>query len=246
MEGRCAAKLRRSEARFGHVRYCTQLPLPKHTRCRLHGGVTPRGIASPHFQSGVKSRALPPRMREDYEAHLIDPELLSLRREIAIHRAIAEDLKRRIPEGEASSAVTQQRWKALKAALASGEHERIRLAMAALDDAIAGGFAEWFLRAELRKEDELIQKFTRAENDRLEQLHQMMSREQVLAYMHGLSVSVKDAVEDHVADVATKHALLRRIAARFAELTDRRGLAGHLPGGVEPDGPEPLDSEAAD
>lgn len=35
---------------------CRRPPTPGRTRCRLHGGATPRGKASPHFRHGRDSR----------------------------------------------------------------------------------------------------------------------------------------------------------------------------------------------
>jgi hypothetical protein len=35
---------------------CRRPPLHGRTRCRLHGGATPAGIASPHFKHGRRSK----------------------------------------------------------------------------------------------------------------------------------------------------------------------------------------------
>jgi hypothetical protein len=52
--------------------------------CYHHGGRTPRGTASPHFQHGRYSRDLPTRVAARYEEAKADTELVSLRQEIAL------------------------------------------------------------------------------------------------------------------------------------------------------------------
>lgn len=56
LEDRCAAKLRKSDQRFGMTRYCTEFPIQGRNRCRLHGGKTLRGVAHPGYKHGRSSR----------------------------------------------------------------------------------------------------------------------------------------------------------------------------------------------
>jgi hypothetical protein len=73
---------------------CRKPPLAGRTRCRLHGGATPVGIGSPHWKHGKRSRYLkhlPQVMEAGQKAALGDPELLSLKDELALLSArIAE------------------------------------------------------------------------------------------------------------------------------------------------------------
>ena len=62
------------------------------TRCRLHGGATPQGIASPHYRGKGYSQAVPKHLKDIYEARFNDPELLSLHKEIALCDTRIEDL----------------------------------------------------------------------------------------------------------------------------------------------------------
>ena len=62
------------------------------TRCRLHGGDTPQGIASPHYRGKGYSRSIPAHLKDIYEAHFNDPDLLSLHKEIALCDTRIEDL----------------------------------------------------------------------------------------------------------------------------------------------------------
>jgi hypothetical protein len=66
---------------------CRRPPLAGRTRCRLHGGASLAGIASPHFKHGRRSRylrELPGVLKTGYKAALNDPDLLSLKEEVAL------------------------------------------------------------------------------------------------------------------------------------------------------------------
>ncbi len=62
-------------------------------RCRLHGGKTPCGPASPHFKHGRYSKLLRDlRLAERFQAILADGELGELRREMAIADMLVDDV----------------------------------------------------------------------------------------------------------------------------------------------------------
>ena len=58
----------------------------------MHGGDTPQGIASPHYRGKGYSRSIPTHLKDIYEAHHNDPDLLSLHKEIALCGTRIEDL----------------------------------------------------------------------------------------------------------------------------------------------------------
>ena len=74
----CTATSKRSGER------CRKPAMKGRTVCRAHGGATPRGIASPHFRHGRWSKDLPAQLAVRYDEALSDPELLSLRDEVAL------------------------------------------------------------------------------------------------------------------------------------------------------------------
>ena len=68
---------------------CQSPPMPN-GRCRMHGGSTPYGVASPHFKTGRYSKYLG-RHRESYEQLIADEsKLLDLREHIAALDAVAQ------------------------------------------------------------------------------------------------------------------------------------------------------------
>lgn len=65
IDGRCGARARTPCARHGArlcaecpPAFCSQYPVKGMRRCRMHGGKTPRGSASPHYKHGLRSRHL--------------------------------------------------------------------------------------------------------------------------------------------------------------------------------------------
>jgi len=52
--------------------------------CAIHGGKTPRGIASPHLKHGRNSKHLPTRLLSSYLESLNDPQQLELTEAIAV------------------------------------------------------------------------------------------------------------------------------------------------------------------
>lgn len=78
--GKCGSRLRKSEP----PSYCQNAPAKDRTRCRLHGGSTPRGLAHPNYQGRGYTKDLPARLLERLVEGIDDPELTSLRTEIAL------------------------------------------------------------------------------------------------------------------------------------------------------------------
>lgn len=83
----------------------------------MHGGKTPRGMESPNFKTGRYSKDAPARLNARYLAGLEDPELTSLRDEIAMVDARTSDL--------------------LKMASISGEHQSLVDAREVVDNIFA-------------------------------------------------------------------------------------------------------------
>lgn len=227
--GKCGAKLRRSDP----PRYCKRIPTTGRTRCKFHGGTTPRGIAAGSFRNGATSIAMPTRMQAAYDEAVADPEMLSLRREIGTHRAMSSDILRMLRDADhvdVGAATTA--YRDAHRAQRVGDIPRFADAMTRLGAALEGLKSWDALRRELRKEDELVQKFTRAENDRMEQLHQMVSREQALAFMRALAIVVKEAVENNVIDSGIRASVLRVVSTGFEQLARGRGPTGVSPVGL--------------
>jgi hypothetical protein len=166
----------------------------------LHGGLTPGGIASPHWKHGQRSRyvkQLTGDIRKHYRAALADPKLLELRSELALLTVRAEQLLERLsvqPPAWDAAAVAVQRLQ-----LALGEEDR----EAALADLIhivqegAGAMAvHESVWAELR---ELIGERTRtaaAEWRRMTDLDAVLTLGQARLLTEALLGAVRSVVTD--------------------------------------------------
>lgn len=86
-EGRCGAKLSRSEQKYGHPRYCRRFPMKGKKRCRRCGGASLSGVKHPNFKHGRRSMYAPQRHLQRLEEFLNDERLHSLDEEIAVLKA---------------------------------------------------------------------------------------------------------------------------------------------------------------
>src|SRR3954452_17185048 len=80
---------------------CRTRPMPN-GRCRMHGGKSLAGAASPAFKTGRHSTYLPVRLLAGYQEAERDPELLALRDEIALIDSRLADVLSRVDSGESS------------------------------------------------------------------------------------------------------------------------------------------------
>lgn len=72
-------------------------------KCRLHGGATPRGIASPHYKGKGQSQDIPTRLIPRYVASLNDPHMTSLAKEVALIDARRGELLALLDSGESGA-----------------------------------------------------------------------------------------------------------------------------------------------
>ena len=92
---RCGAKTRNGDP-------CASWPVGGRTRCRMHGGKTPRGPANANYIVGG-IQFLPARMFAAYRDAALDPELMSLRQDLALLDArIIDVLNAWIPARQAA------------------------------------------------------------------------------------------------------------------------------------------------
>jgi hypothetical protein len=90
----CCGKLRKKE------KLCESNILYSSGRCHLHGGKSPRGIASPNWKHGENSLvSTPTALRDYYQRWYQDPELIHHRHETAMVMGMLQDLLENNEEG---------------------------------------------------------------------------------------------------------------------------------------------------
>ena len=118
----CGAKTRSGKP-------CRTYPMAN-GRCRIHGGKSLKGIASPRFKTGKYSKYLPEKVRTRYLATIVDKDLISLRDEIALNDVYLIELLESMKSGEVSQAETKL-WRRigrsmdLKRRLVNAEFKRL-------------------------------------------------------------------------------------------------------------------------
>lgn len=144
--------------------------------CRIHGGKTPKGPALPQFRTGRYSACLPVRMTATYRDAAKDPELLSLRSEIALVDARIAELLGRVDTGESGAlwGALQREWEAFRQYRASGNGPRMHASLARVDALMAQGGHDHRAWGGISGAIEYRRKLVESEQKRLVALSQVM------------------------------------------------------------------------
>ena len=255
LQGRCGAKLRFTGTRPDNPpKFCKKWPRKGRSRCERCGGNTPIGVEAKSWKHGHYSvvTPLPAELAADYEALLEDEQILSLKREIALQRAFSTDLLRRTEDGTIASkaliaqvAVVGRAWRTLATVAKprkAAALEALGRAVLALAPLVDGAEIDEATRKELRETWLVLEKLTKAENQRVESLYNMITAERAFALRTAETTIFLEALERHVTDKSARDAVRREVSSRFVDLAARRnGQAlgtGGGSSGDEADDPE--------
>lgn len=183
-------------------------------RCRMHGGKSLAGPASPMFKTGRYSKVLPGRLLARYQEAAQDEELLALREDVALIDARLADVLSRVDTGEtgASWQAARAGLKVVRRAIGDNDPVALRKGLAALGDAIDQGAADYAAWGEIGRLLEQRQRLAESERRRLVEMQQMLTAEQAMTFL----AAVLDSVRQHVTDrkvLAAVSAELASIAA---------------------------------
>jgi hypothetical protein len=178
--------------------------------CYHHGGVTPRGIDAGAFRHGRYSQSIPDRLTATYQQSLADEQRHDLRDELAVSRAKADDVLRRMEHGESDSLWLLLRDKAreMRRASARGDEERAARLQGKILSLIESG-DEALAWADLDRWLGRIQRLSEADVRIAVTKQQWISAEELMAMM----AVILDAIRRHVLDQETRQALGREIRA---------------------------------
>lgn len=189
---KCRAKSKRSGVK------CKNWAMRGKDLCHIHGGKSLSGSSLPQFKHGRYSKSLPEKLAARYEEAQKDPELLSLRDDVALIDARLSELLGKANTGESAEAWGRVRkaMVSLQKAEAGGNPERVREARFALEDAVERGGADIEIWAEIGDHLERRRKLTESERKRLVQMEQMIRADQAMSFVAALVSSVKRHVEE--------------------------------------------------
>lgn len=199
----CGAKTRDGDG-------CKNAPMPN-GRCRMHGGKSLGGIASPSLKHGKHSKYLPARLKDAYETAQADDDLLALRSEIALTDARLNDVLGRVETGEAGATYRklQVTYADLMDALAAKNAADQAVALRAIGDLIERGMADYAAWDEIGRLMEQRRRLVETERKRLVDMQQMITSERAVL----LITTIAGIIRDHVTDTHTLANISRAIGA---------------------------------
>jgi hypothetical protein len=177
---------------------CRQAVVPGMDVCHYHGGKTSRGPASPQFRTGRYSKFLPSRLVARYHESLNDPELTSLRSELALTDARLVDLLGRVHSGESGALwlKLQRAYRDFRRDQHAGNVVKMREAFAAMETHLEAAVVDTEAWAEIHEPIETRRKLAATESQRLITLRQMITAEQAML----LIGTITDIVTRHITD----------------------------------------------
>lgn len=213
----CRCNSRRKGGRAGRCRQVVK----RGGRCNAHGGKSLAGHAAPATTHGLYIQVLPERYREGMEAALRDPDLLSLRTELALLHERQRELLGRLSEQSSGAAVRAARvdLKRFLEALQLGEAGEAEQAEAlgALRQHLAAAQSDEDAWGELVRVMEQRRKHTEAEARRVERLRAYMTVDQVLWLVGQAGQLVREVIGDVIGTA------LKLVAKSQREELERQG-----------------------
>lgn len=180
-------------------------------RCRFHGGKTPKGMGLPQFKHGRYSKYMPKRLLERYDQAVQDPELLSLREEVAALDARIADVMLRVDTGESGNMwkVARDAFKALELATRRKEEIEQGIQFRKLGSILGHGIADYSAWNELKALFQDRRRLVESERKRRVEEQLTMTLEEGMNLMTAMTMAVKQNVEDRATLVAIQDAFIR-------------------------------------
>jgi len=166
--------------------------------CHIHGGKTPSGVGLPQFDHGRYSVSVPARLSQSYEETLNDPKRLELDNELALLISRNQELLQSLYSGESNGL-----WKRLRSYKGAMEKARRDGDADAADEylntimrLIERGADDGERWAELMKNVDQQRRLAESERKRLVDAHQMVTTEELMAFMGAVLGILKKHVRD--------------------------------------------------
>ena len=203
----CTAKSKQSGKR------CERAAMHGSTVCYMHGGKSPKGIASSSFQTGKYSKYLPERLLERYHNAVADTQLLELDHEIALVDSRLADLLTRVDTGEAGKLweKAQRANDDIRKALHNENYGGVMIASEELDRLIGDRLVDYQAWTEISAQLDQRRRLVESQRKRLVEQQQMITAEQAMLFV----TAVIDTVRRNVTDKGA----LQAISIDIAKLT---------------------------
>ena len=212
---RCTKRSKQTHQRCGLA--C----VPGMDACHWHGGRSLRGLAHPVTKHGRYSKDLPTRLAADYHAALADPDLLSVRQQIAVQESRYLELLRRLREGDAGT-IWPDLLKAKAAfglARTTGDIPKMHATMATIEALIDHGQQDYALWRAIGEASDRLATLRLTEHKRLVDLKQVVTADKALLLVGMLTALVREIIVKYVEDDRTRRHI-------FGDLT--HGIERHM------------------
>jgi len=205
---------------------CHMWAIKGSTKCKYHGGKSPKSIASPHFKTGRYSRYLPKGLIAKFEEGQNDSELLSLRNSIALADARVKSLMEQLPQngdGDLTQKQARRLSQDLLDHLDAERYDEARALAVKVQQFVEEGQNATRTWREINVTLETRRRLSESEQRRLVAMNQAISVESALSLVTTLAGIVRKYVSDRAA--------LNEIANELAKLTGTRTVVHRLPRG---------------
>ncbi|MDM7940158.1 MAG: hypothetical protein QUS07_07440 [Methanothrix sp.] len=193
---------------------CKAQAVTGRTVCKNHGGKTPVGIAAANFKTGRYSKYLPDNLIEKFKESQSDPELLSLRDDIALIDSRLGFLLERITKLK-----TEELWEELNDKMDdledttyTGSIQDIQKGIREIKTLLSNGTDARKTWVEIYGVLEGRRRLVESEEKRLVSMQQIITTERAMLLLAGIT----DTIKRHVTDVRQLDAIandLRRLVA---------------------------------
>lgn len=193
-------------------------------RCKMHGGSSLKGRNHPGYKHGRRSTQMPARMLQDYKEAMIDPQLLSMRSDIAVTDARVRDLLKRVDSGEAgrlwrqaSTAMRKFRNAQNSQSMETDTKRHIMAeALDELESLIVKGTGDYKAWDEFGKAVDQRRRLIESEHKRAVAMGQMMTAEAVLTLMDAIMNVINSEVREPERKAALALGIMKLIDKDFA------------------------------
>lgn len=201
---------------YNKGRQCAAPAVRLKERCKVHGGLTPGGLASPNTKHGLYSSYLPARLAGSYENLLtLGQDLFKIDDETAALTSLIQEQLEKIESGESGAA-----WQKLseiyeKLAILGQKPDKspediqmFNALFVELGKVISDGSMAFTARSEAVGLIEQKRKLVSDERKDWAAKHQAMSFDRVMLIMTAMAASFKQALEAHIIDDKSRQSVL--------------------------------------
>lgn len=214
VDGCCGAKIRKSNP----PRYCQRKPLRGRTRCRLHGGLSRRGVNAARYKTGAHSKFawLSPKLAGKVADLEADKELTNLRPDLALLEALKREAAAGLEIGASVESWRTARtiFEAMRKARTSGDVDE-QLAQEEKLRALLFGGGHTMAREEVTKLLERKARMVAVYHDMQTKSQNLIPVAQVQMLLAGVELLVKEIMTDVHQQAQFGHKLLAYLSDKF-------------------------------